>query len=473
MNLKAVLFDMGGTIETFGYTRELRLSATADLQQYFTSAGIHLGLSDEALLEVVSSGLQRYHDFSLQSMIEYSPQRVWHEFILTDYSYDKAKLDSIAEDLMSHIELYFYRREIRPEIPEVLKEIQQMGLRIGLISNVNSRGQVPTNLAKYKIKQYFDPIVMSSEYGVRKPDPSIFHYAARLMNVPTSACVYIGDRIQRDIIGAKKAGFRLAIQIKHDFDHGEEDTGAVPDAIISSMDEVLGVLTAELAHSRPRPSSPIRALLFDAGDILYYRPEHGEKITAFLDQLGIDVNKKHSSEKAALTRQAFRGEIDQDEFHEAYLRLLGVVDPEQIQIGKHILEEENQRVIFFEGVKETLISLKDRGYLLGIITDTANSIRTKLSWFEQGGFGHVWDSIISSKEMGIQKPDPEIYHAALRQLGLSPDYAAFVGHRISELDGARAVGLKTIAFNYDEGARADYFIEKFSDLLNVPIVAVQ
>ena len=46
-------------------------------------------------------------------------------------------------------------------------------------------------------------------------------------------------------------------------------------------------------------------------------------------------------------------------------------------------------------------------------------------------------------------------------------------HRIrilSELDGARAVGMHTVAFNYDAGANADYFIEKFSGLLNVPVL---
>jgi FMN phosphatase YigB (HAD superfamily) len=45
-----------------------------------------------------------------------------------------------------------------------------------------------------------------------------------------------------------------------------------------------------------------------------------------------------------------------------------------------------------------------------------------------------------------------------------------VGHRVSELDGARAVGMQTIAFNYDKDASADFFIEKFCDLLKVPVL---
>jgi FMN phosphatase YigB (HAD superfamily) len=93
-----------------------------------------------------------------------------------------------------------------------------------------------------------------------------------------------------------------------------------------------------------------------------------------------------------------------------------------------------------------------------------------LKWFERGGFGHVWDSIISSMDIGTRKPDPTIYQAALQQLGVASDQAVFVGHRASELAGARAIGMQTIAFNYDKDASADIFIEKFSDLLKLPVL---
>jgi FMN phosphatase YigB (HAD superfamily) len=106
---------------------------------------------------------------------------------------------------------------------------------------------------------------------------------------------------------------------------------------------------------------------------------------------------------------------------------------------------------------------------LGIVTDTASPLHIKLAWFERGGFGEVWDAVISSKELGVRKPNAKIYLAALQQLGIKAEQAIFVGHKASELDGARAVGVKTIAFNYEETAIADYFIKQFSDLLNLPL----
>jgi HAD superfamily hydrolase (TIGR01549 family)/HAD superfamily hydrolase (TIGR01509 family) len=470
MNLKAVLFDMGGTIETFGYTREMRLQAIKGIREYLVGAGVHIDLSDDALLKVVTDGLQMYHECCLETLIEYPCDRVWREFILADFDCDLSGVDKIAEEMMVYVENNFYRREMRPEIPEVLRAIRDMGLKIGLISNVNSIHQVPGNLERYGIKEFFDPIVLSSEYGIRKPDPSIFHYAARLMNVPTGACVYVGDRIARDVIGSQKAGFRLAVQIEHDYDHGEEDTGATPDAYIKNMNELLDVLKVEMARPRNEPQTHIKAFLFDAGDILYYRPRKEHRFLDYLRELGLAEKWKDLPGKKDLTRQAYTGQISHEDFHMGYLSLLGINDPEEVKRGLKILAEENIEVEFFDGVKETLLALKESGYLLGIITNTANSISNKLSWFESGGFGNVWDSIISSMEIGVIKPYPEIYHAALQQLGLASDEAVFVGHKISELDGARAAGIPTIAFNFDKGAVADHYINEFSELLNLPLL---
>ncbi len=249
MTIQAVFFDMGGTIETFSYTNELRLEKTPGIQSLLISAGINLGLNNQQLFEIVTSGLKDYHDWSLTSLTELESDKVWSEYILKNFSFDKQALASISEDLMFFIETQFYYREMRKEIPEVLEQLKIRGFKIGLISNVNSIGQVPFNLEKYKIKQYFNPIILSSEYGRRKPDPAIFHYAARLANVPTSECIYVGDRISRDIYGSKRAGFELAVQIFHNFDSGEDEFGPEPDMKIDNMIELLDIIKRENSRS--------------------------------------------------------------------------------------------------------------------------------------------------------------------------------------------------------------------------------
>src|SRR5574341_532789 len=313
MTIQAVFFDMGGTIETFWYSRELRLQATPCLQQLLLGAGINLNFSTNQWYRLVTEGLARYHRWRMKTMEELPPQRVWRDYVFAGYPVDEDALDAIAEDLMLYIETYYYRREMRPEIPTVLDTIQEMGLKIGLISNVCSRTQVPGNLVQYGIRHYFDPIVLSSTYGRRKPDPAIFHYAARLASVPTSESVYVGDRVSRDIRGARKAGYKLVIQIQHDFKHGEDDSGALPDAIISRMTGLIDILRTDLNRSGSNTPAgtghphPVRALLFDAGDILYFRPNRGLKLTAFLDELALVVEETSSAEKKSIVDQAYQG----------------------------------------------------------------------------------------------------------------------------------------------------------------------
>ncbi|MGE5072397.1 MAG: HAD family hydrolase [Anaerolineae bacterium] len=472
MRIRAVFFDMGGTIETFGATPELRLKAVPGLRACLEQAGIDIPLDDQGLLDIVSSGLDRYKRWSIESLQELPPAIVWQKYVFDGLAVDSGLLESVAEDLAYYVETRFYERRMRPEMPQVLEALVRMGLRLGVISNVNSRGQVPGNLAEYGIRHFFDPIILSSEYGRRKPDPAIFHYAARLVNVPASECAYVGDRIVRDIDGARRAGFGLAIQIRHDFAHGENDEGATPDAVIADMTKLVEILRSHLDTTGALPQAEgVRAILFDAGDILYHRPHRGRNFKTFLQGLGREVSEIPAGERERLSRLAYRGKIDQEQYQEAILRLYGLTEPSLITRGKQALSDDENNVEFFEGVCETLIALKQAGFFLGIVTDTANPIHAKLRWFERGGFGHVWDSIISSKEVGTRKPDPRIYAAALRQLGVNADQAVFVGHRIEELDGAHKAGIKTIAFNYDAGASADYFIEKFADLLSVPVIA--
>ncbi len=476
MSIQAVFFDMGGTIETFRYDRALRLEATPGLQALLLQAKIELDLENESLYELVSQGLERYRRRALATNEELSPQRVWSEFILCDHPMQASRLaPEAAEELMCYIEMHYYHRAMRPEVPRVLQAIRAMGLKIGLISNVCSRGQVPTNLEQYGIRPYFNPVVLSSEYGRRKPGPAIFHYAASLANVPAGAAVYIGDRVARDISGARRAGFRLAIQVRHDFVMEDDDLEPRPDRIIGSLEEFPAILAEEMAREQRsgvlRAAGKIKAILFDAGDILYYRPNKEQKLQTFLAGLGVRYQPPTVEDNEALQDLAFRNLISQEEYHESMIRLYGVLAREDVECGKRLLAEIENDVDYYAGAAETLHSLKKQGFMLGIVTDTAAPVYVKLRWFERGGFGDVWDAIVSSKELGVRKPDPEIYRTALLQLGIGAGEAVFVGHKSTELEGAQAVGMKTIAFNYEPAVKADYFISSLPELLTVPLLS--
>jgi HAD superfamily hydrolase (TIGR01509 family) len=473
MTLQAVFFDMGGTIETFSYTPTLRLAATPGLRRILSAAGIDLGLGDEQLHALVSTGLDRYHDWSLRSLEELPPLRVWQEYVFQRRPVDPERLARIAEDLMLYIETRYYQRAMRPEMPAVLEAIRGMGLKLGVISNVCSRGQVPFGLESYGLRHFFDPVILSSEYGRRKPDPAIFHYAARLARVPASACAFVGDRLGRDVEGARRAGYRLAVQIRHEFRQEDDRCRVLPDAVIDDMRELVPILKAVRAAETRGEERPVRALLFDAGDILYHRPNKKAHLRRFLEGRGIRPDGVPRQTIKALESRAYSGEISRSELRSQVLALYGIRDAPSIAEAQPAFDADDNIVELIDGVAGTLQALKAHGFLLGMVTNTAIPIHIKLDWFERGGFGDVWDSVVSSLELRVRKPDPRIYLEALNQLGLPADRAAFVGHSISELDGARAVGLRTIAFHYEPGTVADHYLESFSDLLDLALDALQ
>ena len=475
MALRTMLFDVGGTLETYSCSRELRIKNTAVFRNFLKENGIILPYSDEQLYEVISSGISAYRKWSIASMIELSTEEIWSQYVFRGHPVDQEKLNRISEQLSCLYELNYYVREMRPEVPAVLAEIKKMGFRIGCISNTQSLTQVPATLEKYGISQYFDPVVLSSKYGRRKPDPAIFYHAARLANSPTGACGYVGDKINRDVLGAKKAGFKLAIQVRHEFDDGEVDEGAEPDAIIENIADLLPLLEASIREnrsiSREDERSRIKAVFFDAGDILYYRPQRDKYLNEFLSGHQLNPVPGFEDERKRIKDLAFSGQMRRHDYYRELIQLYGITDEQAIEQGMEALSRDDDTVAIFDGVPETVHALKERGFILGIITDTAMPITRKLNWFEKHGFGRVWDVVISSKEMGVRKPSPSMYEEALQQTGIRSQEAVFVGHKTHELEGARAVGLKTIAFNYDPDAPADYYIEHFQDLLKVPLLA--
>ncbi len=359
MTIKTVFFDMGGTIETFWYSPEMRLQETQCLQQLLKSYGIDLNLSDEKLYQLVTHGISLYHRWRLRTLEELPPRVVWRDYILVDYPQDFPMLDAIADDLMVWIETHYYNRQMRPEIPSILCAIKDMGFNIGLISNVNSTGQVHLNLSQYGIKHYFNPIVLSSEYKRRKPDPAIFHYAARLSNSPTSECIYIGDRINRDILGAKRAGFKLAIQIKHDFKHGEADEGATPDFILTNMTELLDILQNEHQScpqsTNEKPSGiKVTAVLFDADGVLYYRKNKDQELNLFIKRYGSLCKDDPEPEINHLRHQAFIGRLSFEQYKTAVFKLFNITDPALVSKGLKTALQEKNKILFFSDTLETL-----------------------------------------------------------------------------------------------------------------------
>ncbi len=213
--LKAIFFDMGGTLETLACDDAMRVVACEHILRVLRDAGIILPLAPIQFLDCVKNGLRRYATDHEVTQRELPPAIVWRNYILAQsVSSDErlaTVLDAIGEELAFIWDMEGYRREMRPEVPVTLTNLRGLGLRLGIISNVFSVHQVYHDLARFGIRGYFDPVILSVSFGHRKPAPMIFQHAAMLARVPVAACVYVGDSLFHDVAGAQHAGFARAV----------------------------------------------------------------------------------------------------------------------------------------------------------------------------------------------------------------------------------------------------------------------
>lgn len=242
--IRAVLFDMGGTLEDVYYDDKLRLRATAGFREIMIKHGLDTGLDVPSLYSVIKSGMKRYGKWREETDRELIPERVWSEYVFTEHDLPPDKLAAAGEELAFYWDTRFSTRRMRPETPLVLGTLARKGIPLGVISNITSRTMVPCNLAEYGIAQFFKVVVASAEFGWRKPSPRIFKEAARLIGVPPDECAYVGDTVSRDVRGARRAGYAMAIQIKSFLTtqaDTERDTEP-PDVIIENLLEVVDLV---------------------------------------------------------------------------------------------------------------------------------------------------------------------------------------------------------------------------------------
>ena len=209
----------------------------------------------------------------------------------------------------------------------------------------------------------------------------------------------------------------------------------------------------------------ISAVLFDAGDILYTRPRRASVYTEFFTSRGLPDLDMKTPEFKRLKLDSHEGLISEDAYYEEVMRRGGITKQTDFDAGKKAFREAMLDFDFTDGVADALHALKEDGLKLGIVTNTYNPTKEKMTWFKTIGIDTIWDSFATSCEINAIKPSPEIYLAALEPFGGNPHEAVFVAHAQREIDGAKALGMTTIAYNRDdETVQGDYILDKFTEL---------
>lgn len=90
------------------------------------------------------------------------------------------------------------------DVPERLAD----HYRLGIIAN--QPRQMEDVLVERGLRQYFDVVALSDALGLHKPDTKLYEWAIKESGLPAEQTLMVGDRIDNDIIPAKKVGMKTA-----------------------------------------------------------------------------------------------------------------------------------------------------------------------------------------------------------------------------------------------------------------------
>lgn len=206
----------------------------------------------------------------------------------------------------------------------------------------------------------------------------------------------------------------------------------------------------------------IRTVLFDLdGTLVFHQPDSFDVISAFCADIGQPLSTEAERQGRRTRHEYFVDPIIREELN-ALSRdgfwlhfnryLLAAID---IQGDLDRLAEEvtarfaNLELIYHcpRATCNTLTELRARGYPLGLITNRENVDRFH-QLLEQMDLQTRFDLVLASGQVGVRKPDPGIFYAALDGLGATAEQSLYVGDNYwADVIGSQRAGITPVLFD--------------------------
>lgn len=175
----------------------------------------------------------------------------------------------------------------------------------------------------------------------------------------------------------------------------------------------------------------IKAIIFDCFGVLY--PDTYWSMARMY--LGEDLRGK-KSELHDLVAQVDFGVITRDQLWQNFAKLVGK-NTDDIYAQLKEMGGLDKRLLEF-------IESKKPDYKIGMISNVGQGFIERM--FTDKPPEYYFDSLVLSSDVGLVKPDPEIYKLSAEQLGVEPEEAVFIDDIEKNSKGAEMIGMKSIHF---------------------------
>jgi HAD superfamily hydrolase (TIGR01549 family) len=232
--IDAVLFDLDDTLhdDSSAYkTAARRVAEDVAAEHGLSAERVYTAYVAEA-----NNFWKRLSNETVSIPIHESRAQLWHAALRA------AGNDDLALAVTCAARYIAYRSEVlelSPGALDLLIALRARRCRIGIVSN----GFAATHhdkIDRLALRAHLDGLFLADEMGMVKPDPRVFTHACAVLGVDPARTAMVGDRYDRDIVGAQEAGL---FTVWLDVHCTPLPPGATPpDATVTTIAAVLGVL---------------------------------------------------------------------------------------------------------------------------------------------------------------------------------------------------------------------------------------
>jgi len=195
-------------------------------------------------------------------------------------------------------------------------------------------------------------------------------------------------------------------------------------------------------------SAPLRAVLFDWGDTLFHAPHAPEAIVSFARSSGVEISEERARElwdeiwaAGKTPEEIAKGRDLSIEAHrrvwmDLFARLDRVVPGLSSALYERVMDPHSW--VPYADTRSALEAVRRRGLKVGVVSNVPADLRPV---FAKHGLDLLVDSYTHSFEVGAEKPNPTIFLAAAKSLGVKPSETLMVGdHAVDR--GAERAGMR-------------------------------
>jgi len=234
----------------------------------------------------------------------------------------------------------------------------------------------------------------------------------------------------------------------------------------------------------------LSAVLFDLGGTLVYQDEPQKVREARLRGLNLSLRGRgHKIELQRMRRvfdEVFKPvyslceqtdtEVPLEEPFRQFLAKLGIQafeDPQSIQDAlADFLRPEIESWKLYPDTMMLLSTLKDMDLKLGLVSNASDyTVITVI--IDRLNIARFFDAVVTSAQLRLRKPKPEIFRKALESLRVTPTEVVMVGDTVKgDVGGAKNLGMKTILVKrekseIEEGPDPDAVVKNLADVLPI------